>query len=246
MKKIFLVLIICLTAFNISYSQNSDKETFERNQLQKYFHDVFEKTVEAFRMKLTGSIPSGSNTIGSVFISASSLDSLYKLFNAQLDSIQKTLNSLSNIKESIDSTKNHVQNIENNQKNGQQTISQTMIDSLQKAYAQHPTFTDTVKIDSTYSMTGMVDLGNYSLVAIRTPAYWTSASITFLVSIDGTNFYDLYYQDIEWNMICMANKDLTVNFNAFFPYRYLKIRSGTRATPVAQGNRTFTIIAKML
>jgi hypothetical protein len=88
------------------------------------------------------------------------------------------------------------------------------------------------------SLSGIVDLGTYRLFGIlMDPTAWTAAALTFQVSIDGVNFYNLFDDtgtEINWTVL--AQQFITVAVPAkWLGIRYIKVRSGTSATPVNQG-----------
>jgi hypothetical protein len=74
-------------------------------------------------------------------------------------------------------------------------------------------------------------------VAIQMPAAWTAANLTFTASADGVTFYDLYDSaGTEVSVVAAASRFIvfpkTIEWDAI---RYMRIRSGTTALPVAQG-----------
>ena len=77
--------------------------------------------------------------------------------------------------------------------------------------------------------------GEFSLIGIKYPAAWTAAVITFLVSFDGVTYHNLL--DDAGNEI---SKTVTVaqyrelDSSEFKSAIWLKIRSGTAASPVEQ------------
>lgn len=86
--------------------------------------------------------------------------------------------------------------------------------------------------------------GDYSLVGITYPAAWTSASITFQVSLDGDTWYDLL--DDSGNEITKtvtAAQFRELDASEFKTAIWMKIRSGTSGSPVSQltSDRTFLL-----
>jgi hypothetical protein len=72
---------------------------------------------------------------------------------------------------------------------------------------------------------------------------WTQAQLTFQLSYNGTNFYDVC--DREGNEIIInCNPGSVVPLGEYLKYMHtLKIRSGTSKAPVIQtGQRTFGIV----
>tara|TARA_Y100000310_G_scaffold339965_1_gene434300 strand:+ start:570 stop:938 length:369 start_codon:yes stop_codon:yes gene_type:complete len=97
-----------------------------------------------------------------------------------------------------------------------------------------------------------IDLQGFALEAILFPAGWTAAAITFLGSnVSGGTFCDVYDSGgTELNLTVAASRmiGLTATHKAVLKaLRFVKMRSGTTATPVAQGaTRTLTLIFKSI
>jgi hypothetical protein len=95
-----------------------------------------------------------------------------------------------------------------------------------------------VAIANGESLSGAVDLGNYRLFGIQMdPTAWTAAALTFKVSVNGVDFFDLYDDTgTEQNWTVSAQKFVQVSQPAkWLGIRYIKVRSGTSASPVNQG-----------
>lgn len=106
----------------------------------------------------------------------------------------------------------------------------------------------TVTILSGASLSDAIYLGNRHLSGIIMPAAWTSAALTFQFSLDGTNYYNAFSLTAELTAnttAAAANQSINIATSAtFHGARYLKIRSGTAATPVVQGaDRVLTVIS---
>jgi hypothetical protein len=86
------------------------------------------------------------------------------------------------------------------------------------------------------SLSSAVDLVNNRLSYISMPSSWTAANLTFQVSEDGLTWNNLY-DDVgsEVTVAAAASRVLRVDLAKWLAVRYLKIRSGTSGTPVAQG-----------
>jgi len=111
------------------------------------------------------------------------------------------------------------------------------------------TTTTTATIASAASLSDEINISGYAHMAIMMPASWTAADITFQASNEsGGTFYDLYGIDgVEINITAEAQRVITIDVHssALAPLSYLKIRSGTAGTPVAQAaERILTIILK--
>jgi hypothetical protein len=86
------------------------------------------------------------------------------------------------------------------------------------------------------SLSDAIDLGGRRLGAIVMPAAWTAAALTFQVSVDGTNYYNLYDQDgVEFSLSADTSRTIVIDPSYFALFRYIKIRSGTAGVPVNQG-----------
>jgi len=70
---------------------------------------------------------------------------------------------------------------------------------------------------------------------IDMPAAWTAANLTFQVSTDGLTYNNLYGDaGTEYTVTAAAARAIVLDPVDFAGVNYLKIRSGTAATPVAQ------------
>lgn len=92
------------------------------------------------------------------------------------------------------------------------------------------------------SQSGAIDVSDYVIAAIQMPTSWTTAAITFLASAtkDGT-YYPVYDDAGTEVTIASANaaaSRVIVNkavIEQLAGLRWIKLRSGTEATPVNQG-----------
>lgn len=106
---------------------------------------------------------------------------------------------------------------------------------------------ETVIIPSGGSLSPGIDVSGYSKFSILTPSEWTAADLTFLSSstLDGTyqSLYDDALIEISAKVSGGVNTSLNVVSLKISPNNYIKIRSGTTATPVNQeAERTLTLI----
>lgn len=76
------------------------------------------------------------------------------------------------------------------------------------------------------------------------PAAWTTASLTFLESESENGTYTSVYSDSAERTIsaAAANRTIRVYPADYFSVKWLKIRSGTAATPVNQGQNTTVLV----
>ena len=111
------------------------------------------------------------------------------------------------------------------------------------------TTTKTATIANGASLSGEVNIEDYQFIAIKMPADWTPANLTFQASnVSGGTFYDVYNDaGDEITALAAATRIITIDVNSLglAPLSFIKIRSGTSATAVAQGaERTLTLILK--
>lgn len=96
------------------------------------------------------------------------------------------------------------------------------------------------------SLSGAVDLRPYGSPArLVIPAAWTTANITVQTSYDGVNFNDLYDSlGTEYTVtVGGASRSVMLPLADFIGVEWIKLRSGTTGTPVAQGAaRTINIV----
>jgi hypothetical protein len=104
----------------------------------------------------------------------------------------------------------------------------------------------TATITSSTSLSAAIDLKGTALIGYILPSSWTAADITFRGSIDGTNFFDIYNQfGSEVRHVVAANRFIALTISDLASVRYLKIRSGTSATPVNQAaDRILNIVSR--
>ena len=85
------------------------------------------------------------------------------------------------------------------------------------------------------SVSGVVFVEGGVIVGIRMPAVWDAAVLTFQVSMDDVTYLDAYSSaGAEHTITAAASTHIWVDPTAFAGYRWLIVRSGTTAVPVAQ------------
>lgn len=86
------------------------------------------------------------------------------------------------------------------------------------------------------SLSDVITLSKANVIAIQIPSVWTSASITFSVSADGVNFFDLYDQaGNEFTIPAAAGRYFGgIDVLVMGSFNYMRVRSGTSASPVNQ------------
>lgn len=107
--------------------------------------------------------------------------------------------------------------------------------------------TDTVTIANGTSLSPAEDLAGHLLVGFALPAAWTTADLTFLVSPDGVNYFNLVDgAGTEVKVVGVPSSYAVVDPRTFSGIRFIKVRSGTSGTPVNQGaDRIVTIIGQV-
>lgn len=92
-----------------------------------------------------------------------------------------------------------------------------------------------VTIANGASLSGAAFVGG-RLSAIIMPAAWTAANLTFQGSEDDSTYNDLYDDaGTEYVVTAGASRYIVLDPLAFVGVDFVKIRSGTSATPVNQG-----------
>lgn len=103
----------------------------------------------------------------------------------------------------------------------------------------------TVTISSGTSLSDAADVGGRTVVGIIMPSAWDAADLSFEVSHDGTTFYDLQYDNAEVTENAAADQAISLLPAKLYPWRHVKVRSGTSATPVNQtANRELSLIVQ--
>ena len=106
---------------------------------------------------------------------------------------------------------------------------------------QYQTITATIADEGTLS--SVADLANFINATMEMVTTWTSAAITFQGSDDGITFYNIYDKDgVEVTIPAATHASRAYEIPAaVMNFRFIKIRSGTSASPVTQSNGPYTI-----
>ena len=102
------------------------------------------------------------------------------------------------------------------------------------------------------SQSGAIPIGGRTYVAITVSPQWTAAALTFLASNEeGGTFLPVYKEDgteltiASANVVVSRNIGLGALMQYLSPFKFIKLRSGTAATPVNQdAARPFLIHTK--
>lgn len=111
--------------------------------------------------------------------------------------------------------------------------------------------TQSATIANGASVSATVDLISTALLDILMPAAWKTAALTIEVSADNSNWYSLVYDENglqinSWSSP-VAGAAYSVSTLGMLGFRYIRLRSGTGAVPVAQdADRVFTLITRPL
>ncbi|MEO6381981.1 MAG: hypothetical protein ABIO35_08285 [Nitrobacter sp.] len=87
------------------------------------------------------------------------------------------------------------------------------------------------------SLSGAVDLAGSRMLALVIPASWTTASVSMQASPDGVTYSNVYVDGTELTVTATSSNYMGFSTPAeLLGIRYVKIRSGTSASPVTQTN----------
>lgn len=97
-------------------------------------------------------------------------------------------------------------------------------------------YNTTVTIPSGQSLSTPLEINDNLLMALSAPSQWTTANITFQVSYDDSDYRDLYNdagEEVVATIVAGKFQFITEPI-VFSPFNYVKLRSGTSASPVNQ------------
>jgi hypothetical protein len=108
----------------------------------------------------------------------------------------------------------------------------------------------TATIANGASVSGTIDLQRTAIVGFVAPSAWTTAALNIEVSIDGTSWssaFDAYGLAVGSMSALTAGAAYVVDMVSLLPFRYVRLRSGTSASPVNQAaQRDFKVITRAL
>jgi hypothetical protein len=82
---------------------------------------------------------------------------------------------------------------------------------------------------------GPVRMNGADLLGVIIPANWINSQLTFRVSVNGVNYYDLHDIDgVEILIAPIAGKVMKVPSGLIAGWGFVQFRSGIAATPVVQ------------
>lgn len=101
-----------------------------------------------------------------------------------------------------------------------------------------------VTIADSASLSDAADLGSKRLVGVLLAASTEGSVVTFQVSVDGVNYFDLYSAAGEYSIAFTDPCALIVSAVDFLAFPYVKIRTGTSGSASAQtGAQTVYLLA---
>ena len=102
-----------------------------------------------------------------------------------------------------------------------------------------------VEIAQDASLSDAGELKGLALCGFVMPDTWTAAGLAFAVSIDGTNYYYLYWGGSAVEETVAADYHVAVDPVKFLSAKFIKVLSGTVAVPVNQvAARTVTLLCR--
>ena len=111
------------------------------------------------------------------------------------------------------------------------------------------TLSVTAAIAAGASQSSVIDTERSALSGIIMPAAWTAADLTVLASTHEEGTFLPVYDDAGAEVVIKAAASIAIGIDAaalkIAAFRYIKLRSGTVATPVNQADaRALTIVMK--
>jgi hypothetical protein len=119
------------------------------------------------------------------------------------------------------------------------------IEVLDTSRTKDPLFQTPLSIPNGVALSSVLDCLGVMPVGIFLPSAWTTAQVSFQVSPDNSNWYNLYDKIGEVLYPAAASEYLALDPTQFAGARYLRVRSGTNGTPVNQAaDRSLTVILR--
>lgn len=95
--------------------------------------------------------------------------------------------------------------------------------------------TQSMTIASGQSQSNAIRIGNQAVVGVVVPAGSSLTSLSFLGSVDNSNFYSITEDDgTEYNPTVAASKFVNLDLNQFLAPIWIKVRAGTNGSPSVQ------------
>jgi len=75
----------------------------------------------------------------------------------------------------------------------------------------------------------------WKLIGVIPDSAWDTAAVTFQITVDATNYFDVYNEGVEYSLPGVLASDYNrVDMAMFYGARAIKVRSGTSGTAVNQ------------
>lgn len=104
----------------------------------------------------------------------------------------------------------------------------------------------TVTVATGASLSGASAELDGRLVGIQLDAEWDTNAVTFQMSLDGSNWSNVYKEGTEYSLAgVVASSYNSVDMNVFLGARYVKARSGTAGSAVNQSGATVVTLVLM-
>ncbi len=106
-------------------------------------------------------------------------------------------------------------------------------------------------IPSGASVSNALDCNNRAITGFIAPAGWTTAALTIEASVNGTEWvtelFDSTSNPAGSFAAITASAGYAVDLASLVPWQYVRLRSGTSASPVNQGaDRVFKVVQRLL
>ncbi|MEI8342649.1 MAG: hypothetical protein WCH43_14090 [Verrucomicrobiota bacterium] len=104
----------------------------------------------------------------------------------------------------------------------------------------------TATIASGQSLSDPIALGAKTLVAVAMPTTWTTAPLSFMASVDGTNWLEVYTNvGANLSLVAAAGRLITTDISPWLGLNLIKVRSGSVDNPISQGaDRVLGLVIK--
>lgn len=103
--------------------------------------------------------------------------------------------------------------------------------------SEYTNVTAAIEIDDATGLSPAVAIGELKPLALVMPALWTAAVVTMQSSLDGVTYHDVYIKATEYSLTVGVSRHVLLDpseLEGVGPY--IKLRSGTSASPVTQVN----------
>lgn len=111
---------------------------------------------------------------------------------------------------------------------------------------EDPRFFKTATIAAGTALSDAVDLTGVVVSGIYMSGAWTTATLSFQASPDGNTWYEIYEAgSSEYSASAAASTLIPLDVPTMWSVRYLKVRSGSSASPTNQAaERVLTLVVR--